>query len=99
MAEISTEDLNKLAELARLRFDSAELESFSKDIDSILSYVKQVQEVAIGEISNRPAGVYALLENQMRRDENPHPAGEFTEKILGQAPQRDGNYFKVKKIL
>ena len=37
--------------------------------------------------------------NVMREDKDPHEAGLYTEKILEQAPAREGDYIKVKKIL
>jgi Asp-tRNA(Asn)/Glu-tRNA(Gln) amidotransferase C subunit len=35
----------------------------------------------------------------MRDDSVTHTPGEFTEDILNNAPDREGNYLKVKKIL
>jgi Asp-tRNA(Asn)/Glu-tRNA(Gln) amidotransferase C subunit len=35
----------------------------------------------------------------MREDVIVNKAGEYTEKLLGNAPSREGNYLKVKKIL
>ena len=39
------------------------------------------------------------MRNVMREDANPHESGIYTEKMLEQAPAREGNYIKVKKIL
>ena len=35
----------------------------------------------------------------MREDDNPHAGGIYTEAVLNEAPEREGDYIKVKKIL
>jgi hypothetical protein len=35
----------------------------------------------------------------MREDGEPHESGIYTQKILEQAPAREKDYIKVKKIL
>ncbi len=37
--------------------------------------------------------------NVMREDTNPHESGKFSEAILKNAPSREENYLKVKKIM
>ncbi len=96
---VSKDELKKLAGLARVELPDSEIDSFRKDIESVLDYVRQIQEVAVGDISEQPQGVYGLMKNRMRTDENPHPGGEFSEEILNQAPQKEGRHFRVKKIL
>jgi len=100
MGKITKEEIKKLADLARISLDDAELESFRNDIDSIISYIKQIQEVS-GKVDeeNVSSGVFSLIKNKLREDENPHEGGKFSEDILKEAPQRQGNYFQVKKIL
>ena len=86
-----------LAKLARIELGNDEAESLSHEFDSILAYV--------GEVKGVPAISYKLsadsfpVRNVMREDTNPHESGIYTEKILAQAPAREGDYLKVKKIL
>jgi Asp-tRNA(Asn)/Glu-tRNA(Gln) amidotransferase C subunit len=40
-----------------------------------------------------------LLRNVMREDEPTNHSGEYTEAILQNAPAREGDWLKVKKIL
>jgi len=97
---ISKEELKKLAELARIELNEKELNTFQHNIDSILDFVSQVQEVSEkGNNSGSPAGVWKMIKNKFREDENPHEGGLYTERILNEAPHREGDYFKVKKIL
>lgn len=86
-----------LAKLARIEMGAEEAKRLSHEFDAILDYVSEVKKVS----SNLPLqrgrmeGVY----NVMRQDGEPHASGIYTEKMLLQAPAREGNYLKVKKIL
>lgn len=91
---ITKQEVLHLASLARIKLLPNEAEDFAKEIDSILDYVGQIKEVSGDLKKEKP-----LLRNVMRDDIVVHKPGEFSEKILSNAPQREGNYFKVKKIL
>lgn len=94
---IALDEVKKLAHLSRLALSDAELEGLRKDIDSILAYVAVIQKVEV------PSGVspspHLPLENVMREDGGVHAPGAYTEKMLAQAPRREGRFLKVKKIL
>ena len=92
---IKREVIEKLAELSRIEVKSKEVEKFSKDIESILEYMSELTEVAVEE----PKSEVGTLHNVMRIDGEPHAKGFYTESILEAAPEREGNYFRVKKIL
>jgi aspartyl-tRNA(Asn)/glutamyl-tRNA(Gln) amidotransferase subunit C len=88
-------DIKNLAALARIDIDPSEAENLEKDITSILGYVEQIQsaqteksELVVGEVYN-----------VLRSDEDPHESGLYTEMLLHEAPERQGDYVKVKKIL
>ncbi|MBX4189375.1 Asp-tRNA(Asn)/Glu-tRNA(Gln) amidotransferase subunit GatC [Candidatus Parcubacteria bacterium] len=89
----------KLAKLARIEISAEEAESLSHEFDAILNYVSEVKAVATSPnpllAKERAKGEV----NIMREDANPHESGIYTERLLNQAPQRDGSYIKVKKIL
>lgn len=94
---ISTDEVKKLAELSRIELSIDEIEKMRGEIDSILEYVDTIQKVPLPEgVSPSP---HLALENVMRDDGEPHDPGLHTEKLLSQAPARDGKYLRVKKIL
>jgi len=92
MDEIGVE---KLAKLARLKLSAEEKQKFAKEIGAILEYVGQIKEAG-AEAGERKI---PELRNVMRADENPHESGIHTEDLLNSAPERDGGYLKVEKIL
>lgn len=91
---ISREEIEKLANLARIKISEEEKESMRTDIEAILEYVGHVKAVSTDGIQEVP-----VLRNVMRDDAVTHHSAEFTESLLALAPSRDGNYLKVKKIL
>lgn len=93
---ISKKDIEKLASLARIQVTEEEKDQFAADIDSVLLYVDQIQKAPISLERESAVGV---VKNVLREDSSSHESGMYTEKILNEAPKREGDYFKVKKIL
>lgn len=92
---IGKEDIEKLALLVRISVSDEEKETFTKEIESILEYVSEIQSFS-GDTVEKVAGENY---NVFREDGEPHESGVYTEILLAQAPQREGEYVKVKKIL
>jgi len=90
------EKVLNLAKLARIELKDEEAENLSHEFDTILKYVSEVRSL---KILLPPDSQGKTLRNIMREDDSPHESGIYTEKILEQAPMREGDYFKVKKIL
>jgi aspartyl-tRNA(Asn)/glutamyl-tRNA(Gln) amidotransferase subunit C len=91
---ITAEEIKHLADLARIEISSDEAEKMRGEMDAILDYVGQINATT-GEV----ARVTPPLRNVMREDMPTNAPGEYTEKLLSNAPAREGNYVKVKKIL
>jgi len=91
---ITRDEVKHLADLARIEMSEGELEQMTKEIDSILNYVGIIQNVS-GDVQREIPN----LRNVMRDDVITHESGEYTEKLLANAPSREGSYLKVKKIL
>ena len=91
---ITTEEVKKLASLSRIAVSDEEVESLRKDMDSILGYVAEINSAPLADIDVSHDRV-----NVFRNDDEANTVGEYREKLLANAPDRDGNYLKVKKIL
>lgn len=91
----TTEDVKKLAGLARIRVEDSELEKFTSEFDAILAYVGQLEKLELpDERGDKPA-----LRNVMREDGEPHAGGAYTEKLVAQFPAREGDALSVKQII
>jgi aspartyl/glutamyl-tRNA(Asn/Gln) amidotransferase C subunit len=90
----STEDVQKLASLARLSIPEEKLPAFAAEFDAILAYVGKLDELNVAKGTNTPA-----LRNVFREDGEPHESGKYTEKIAAQFPSRKGDALSVKQII
>lgn len=91
---ISADDVRKLGALARIKLTAEEEQKLARDMQNILGYVEQIKKVSADmERADHPN------RNVLRADEKPHEPGIHTEAVLAEAPKREGQYVKVKKIL
>lgn len=90
----TTDDVKKLAELARISVPQDRLEKFAAEFDQILSYVGQLDDLSVTK--GDPLLPY---ENIMRRDEDPTPPGTWTRALVEQFPEKEGDYLVVKQII
>lgn len=93
--EISAELLRHVASLARLELDSEEVEMFQGQLSSILTRAQRVQDLNLDDVA--PTHHPQHLKNVLRTDEV--VASPDSEPILSQAPEREGEFFRVPKIL
>lgn len=91
---ISKDDVAHLATLARIKVADDECASLATEMEAILGYVEDVRELA-----GDGAQPEHHLVNVMRNDEVTNKPGEYTERIVSQFPEQEGNALKVKKIL
>lgn len=91
---ITKEEIKNLADLSRIGITDEEAEGLTKEIDSILGYVGAVQRFSGDAEREIPK-----LRNVLREDVVENSPDEYKEKLLKNAPSREGDYLKVKKIL
>ena len=96
MAEtIDKERVRKIAKLARLELTDAEVKDFTTQLSAILDYMEKMNELDTTDVE--PLAHYLPIKNVFRGDVVKESLD--TEKALANAPQRDGEFFKVPKIL
>ena len=92
--KISPDNVSKVAALARLSLSQDELESYSIQLDAVLRYMAQLDELDIDQIEVTTHAV--PLNCPMRVD----LIEQFdTALIMNQAPERAEQHFKVPKII
>ena len=93
---MNKEEILKLAELARLNITDIEAEGYKKDFEGILDYIDSIKSVEIELADHYETN---LTRNTMRSDDDVYTAGKFSDVLLAEAPDVEGDYFKVKKVL
>ena len=95
MAKITKEEVRKVAELARLELNENEINNHAEQLEKILEYIKQLEEIDTNEV---PCTTWAIeVINVFRKDEKLN--FDCNEELLDLAPSREDEYFKVQKIL
>ena len=95
MKRISSDEVKKVARLARLELNESEIEQHAEQLEKILGYVKQLEKI---NTENIPCTTRAIeVANVLRKDEKKDYA--YVEEIIGLAPSRENKFFKVPKII
>ncbi|MHC4476537.1 MAG: Asp-tRNA(Asn)/Glu-tRNA(Gln) amidotransferase subunit GatC [Planctomycetota bacterium] len=92
---IDAGQVRKVAKLSRLELTEAEVEEFTGHLSAILEYVEKMNELDTDNVE--PLAHCLPVSNVFRTDQVKESLG--TEKALANAPQQDGEFFKVPKIL
>jgi len=93
--KLSREEVLRIARLARLGVDNADIEKFQEQLSNILDNFEVLKQVNTTDV---PATAQSIpLENVMRNDEI-KPSFP-PEDILANAPHREGDSFKVRAVL
>ena len=93
--KIDQAQVRKVAKLSRLDLTEAEVEEFTGQLSAILDYVEKMNELDTTNVE--PLAHCLPVSNVFREDSVKESLG--TENTLANAPQRDGEFFKVPKIL
>ncbi|OGG42089.1 hypothetical protein A2837_00035 [Candidatus Kaiserbacteria bacterium RIFCSPHIGHO2_01_FULL_46_22] len=93
---MTKEEILHLGTLSRMRLSDAEAEKLKGEIDSILDYIGQVNELVDDGHLEKKVG---LVHNVFRDDEVTNEPGSYSGALTAAFPEREGNYLKVKKIL
>jgi aspartyl-tRNA(Asn)/glutamyl-tRNA(Gln) amidotransferase subunit C len=88
---ITRDDVLHVARLARLELSDEEVERFQGQLSAILEAVSKVQELDLGDV---PATSHPLDVVNVWREDVPRPSLPV-EEALANAPDREGNLFKV----
>jgi aspartyl-tRNA(Asn)/glutamyl-tRNA(Gln) amidotransferase subunit C len=95
MTKIDREQVHKVAHLARLELTSQEEEQFVTQLSNILEYFEQLNELDTSQVE--PTTRAIDVSNVTRPDAlELYPEREM---ILDNAPDRDGEFFKVPQIM
>ena len=96
MADLTREDVLKLARLARLTITDEEVEKYRAELNEILKYVEQLQNADVEGLE--PTSQVTGLKNVMAEDEIVD-YGVSPDDLLKIAPATEGRHVKVKRMI
>lgn len=87
--------VRRIAKLARIRVDEGQVEALRTDLNSILGWIEQLDEVDVTGVEPLTGGTQMAL--RLRADVVND--GGIAEAVLANAPDRNGDYFGVPKVV
>ena len=93
--KITADQIERVALLSRLRLTAEEKAQLTRQLDDVLDYMEKLNQVDTAAIE--PFAQALDTANLLRQDavtNEPDP-----EALLANAPDRDGTFFKVPKII
>lgn len=88
-------DIRYVAELARIELTDDEVERFGKQLGDLLEHVNALAELDTASV---PATAQVIESRNVEREDRPAPCLD-REVVLAQAPQRQGGFFRVPRII
>ncbi len=98
MSVITTKDVERIAELAHLRFSEEELTPFTEHFQEILDYFVQLESVETDHVEPMS---HALQQSEPETPMREDTVGESLEAELAvrEAPDADDAQFRVPKVI
>jgi aspartyl-tRNA(Asn)/glutamyl-tRNA(Gln) amidotransferase subunit C len=92
---VTKEDVEYIAKLARLELKDTEIDNYTNQLNQILEYMDKLNEVDTSNVE--PLLHPVENQNVFREDKIKNTSSK--EDTMKNAPQSDGNFFKVPKII
>jgi aspartyl-tRNA(Asn)/glutamyl-tRNA(Gln) amidotransferase subunit C len=94
-SKIDISQVRTVAKLARLQLGDAETTQFSHQLSAILDYIEKLNQLDTQDVEPL---AHCLPVNNIFRDDIVVPS-LGVDKALANAPERDGSFFRVPRIL
>jgi aspartyl-tRNA(Asn)/glutamyl-tRNA(Gln) amidotransferase subunit C len=88
-------DIRHVATLARIALTDEEVEVFGRQLGDLLGHVNALAELDTASV---PATAQVIESRNVTREDRPAPCLE-RERVLAEAPQRQGAFFRVPRII
>ncbi len=92
---VSEDEVRHIAKLVRLQVDEDELAGLARHFNEILGHFQRLREVDVDDVDE--SFIEGVEITPWRKDEV-QPWGN-REKALSQAPDREGDFFRVPRIV
>ncbi|HEU4379161.1 MAG TPA: Asp-tRNA(Asn)/Glu-tRNA(Gln) amidotransferase subunit GatC [Hyphomicrobiaceae bacterium] len=93
--QVDEATVRRIARLARIKVTDAEAKALETELSGILGWVKQLDEVDVSNVEP----MTRVMPMTLRKREDKVTDGEIAEQVLANAPQREGDFFVVPKVV
>jgi aspartyl-tRNA(Asn)/glutamyl-tRNA(Gln) amidotransferase subunit C len=92
---VDKDTVNKIARLSRIAISDEEAEKMVGELNGILAWVEQLGEVDVSGVEP----MTAVIPNKTRLRDDVVTDGDVRERVLANAPAREGSFFGVPKVI
>lgn len=92
---IDAATVKRIGRLARIRVEENEVEKYRGELNAILGFVEQLNEVNVDGVEP----MTSVTPMTLRRREDVITDGGYPEKIVANAPLSEDNFFMVPKVI
>lgn len=94
---IDEKQIQRIADLVKIKLTTADLKKYQKQLGSILDYVNHLQKVDVQDVELYQDA--SFLGNFFREDQASVPDPESNLRLLREVPEKDGDFIKTKNPL
>ena len=87
--------VKRIAHLARIKLEDAEVAPLERELNNILSWIEQLAQVDTDGVEP----MTAVIPNKLRWREDIVTDGGYPDKVLANAPQAEFGFFAVPKVI
>jgi len=92
---VDTATVRHIAKLARIAMSDAEVEALVPELNNILGWVEQLQEVDVTGVEP----MTAVIPNTLRMRDDTVTDGGIRDQVLANAPVAEHGFFAVPKVI
>ena len=92
---IDKNQVKKVAKLSRISLDDSKLESLSKDLDSILNFVQQLNKLD----TKKTEPLTSIVDKTLEPRNDKINDGKIKDQILKNSPDKNEEFFIVPKVI
>ena len=87
--------VKRIGRLARIRIEEGEVEAYRNELNAILGFVEQLAEVDVAGVEP----MTSVTPMTLRRRDDVISDGGYADRIVGNAPLTEDNFFMVPKVI
>ncbi|HSP50757.1 MAG TPA: Asp-tRNA(Asn)/Glu-tRNA(Gln) amidotransferase subunit GatC [Pseudolabrys sp.] len=92
---VDAETVRRIAHLARIAVADSEVENLRAELNAMLAFVEQLQEVDVEDVEP----MTSVTPMAMKKRHDVVTAGDDAEAVLKNAPQSEDNFYLVPKVV
>ena len=92
---VDTATVKRIASLARIAITDADAERLAPELNNILGWIDELQEVDTSGVEP----MTAVIPNTLRLRDDVVTEGDIRDRVLANAPQAEHGFFAVPKVI